>query len=98
MSGHDPCSTLILQGLLGTGLLSKKEVKPMRGLVRFAGWVGLLALVGFLGWKVVMLLAPGLTLGGIATTLLMVNVMVGAVAFWVGLFVLYVLSIGESSG
>jgi len=44
------------------------------------------------------LLAPGLTLGGIATTLLMVNVMVGAVAFWVGLFVLYVLSIGESSG
>ena len=70
----------------------------MRGLARFAGWVGLLALVGFLGWKVVMLVAPGLTLGGVATTLLMVNVMVGAVAFWVGVFVLYVLSIGESSG
>ena len=63
----------------------------MRGLAQFAGWVSLLALVWFLGWKVVMLLAPGVTLGAVATTLLMVNVMAGALAFWVGLFVLYVL-------
>jgi hypothetical protein len=64
----------------------------MQGLARFAGWVSLLALVGFFGWKVVMLLASGVTLGGVATTLLMVNVIAGALAFWGGLFVLYVLS------
>jgi hypothetical protein len=64
----------------------------MQGLARFAGLAGLLALAGFLGWKVVMLLASGVTLGGVATTLLMVNVMAGALAFWGGLFVLYVLS------
>ena len=66
----------------------------MRGLAGFAGWVGLLAVVWFLGWKVVKLLAPGVMLGGVATTLLMVNVMAGAVAFCigVGLLVLYVLS------
>jgi hypothetical protein len=65
----------------------------MRGLAGFAGWVGLLAVVCFLAWKVVMLLAPGVLLGGVATTLLMVNVMAGAVAFCigVGLIVLYVL-------
>jgi hypothetical protein len=70
----------------------------MQGLARFAGSAGLLALVGFLGWKVVMLLAPGVVLGGVATTLLIVHVMVGAVVFLigVGLFVLYVLS--ESYG
>jgi len=45
-----------------------------------------------------MLLAPGVTLGGVGTTLLMVNVMAGLVAFLIGvvLFVLYVFS--ESSG
>ena len=64
----------------------------MQGLARFAGWVSLLALVWVLGWKVVMLRASGVTLGGVATTLLMVNVMAGALAFWGGLFVLYVLS------
>jgi hypothetical protein len=66
----------------------------MQGLARVAGLVGLLALVWFLGWKVVLLLAPGVTLGGVASTLLMVNVMAGALAFLigVGLFVLYVLS------
>ena len=66
----------------------------MRGLAQFAGWVSLLALVWFLGWKVVMLLAPGVMLGGVATTLLIVNVMAGALAFCigVGLLVLYVLS------
>jgi len=70
----------------------------MQGLARFAGWVSLLALVGVLGWKIVMLLASGVALGGVATTLLMVNVMAGALAFLIGvvLFVLYVLS--ESSG
>ena len=68
----------------------------MQGLARFAGWVSLLALVGFFGWKVVMLLASGVALGGVATTLLMVNVIAGALAFWGGLFVLYVLS--EPSG
>ena len=70
----------------------------MQGLARFAGWVVPLAVIGFLGWKVVMLLAPGVTLGGVGTTLLMVNVMAGLVAFLIGvvLFVLYVFS--ESSG
>jgi hypothetical protein len=34
----------------------------MQGLARFAGWVSLLALVEFLGWKVVMLLASGVAL------------------------------------
>ena len=56
----------------------------MRGLAGSAGWVGLLAVVWFLGWKVVMLLAPGVLLGGVATTLLTVNVMAGAVAFCIG--------------
>jgi hypothetical protein len=65
----------------------------MRGLLtRIAAWLGLLTLVGLMGWKVVMLLASGVTLEGVATTLLMVNVMAGALAFWGGVFVLYVLS------
>ena len=71
----------------------------MQGIARFAGWVSLIALVWFLGWKVVMLLASGVALGGVATTtLMMVNVMAGALAFLIGvvLFVLYVHS--ESSG
>jgi hypothetical protein len=95
MADHDPCSTLILtRASRYRPSEQKKEVNPMQGLARFAGWVGVLALLWFLGWKVVMLLAPGVTLGGVATTLLIVNVMAGAFAFLfgVGLFVLYVLS------
>ena len=62
MADHGPCSTPLLTRASKYRPSEQREVKPMQGLARFAGWVSLLALVEFLGWKVVMLLASGVAL------------------------------------
>jgi hypothetical protein len=53
----------------------------MRGLARFVGWVGLLALIGFLGWQVVLVYAPGLTLAAVGQVLWGFVALLGIIAF-----------------